>query len=346
MRRGILTGAALAVTSMAWWGCRTPTQITLTVTTTTPLVCKSIRGLVISVAATPQAAEDGVVSPVALVPERDCDEATNGFGTLVLTPGEMSTAAVVVVAGLRNAVSTCTRANGYAGCIVVRRSVSFIEHTKVTLPIEAEAACADVPCDVVTTCRAGTCVSSSYHCDDGDICQADDPRVLSDGGFDPDATHADGARPDAPPASVDATSDAMGDATTEAAADSGDPEDAGPLVNCTDTCLEDGALGLGPTCTGGPTSICCYSTTPAVHTCTSSAQCGAAYTTPIAACCTSSASCGFGNVCCLHTKGGVPMQARCESSCATGLVVCTNADVCADNRTCQPYKGTLLNACQ
>src|SRR5262249_10325946 len=48
-----------------------------------------------------------------------------------------------------------------AGCIFVRRHLSFVEHRTLTVPLIAYANCIGVPCDDRTTCSAlGQCVSA------------------------------------------------------------------------------------------------------------------------------------------------------------------------------------------
>lgn len=89
------------------------------------------------------------------------------LGTLVVTPSADS-AAIVVTAGYAGQdTAGCTPENGYENCIVARRFVAFIGHTRLTLPIEMASDCVNVPCGALTTCKAGACVSSKVECSGG-----------------------------------------------------------------------------------------------------------------------------------------------------------------------------------
>jgi hypothetical protein len=101
----------------------------------------------------------------------------------VLVPADDDDAAfgVRVVGGVEfDAEKDCTVENGFApepqpgapefpyktGCIVARRTLSFIPHTPLTLPIVLRDDCIGVPCGPSETCVHGSCVSSNVDPDD------------------------------------------------------------------------------------------------------------------------------------------------------------------------------------
>ncbi|HSO37387.1 MAG TPA: hypothetical protein VLT33_32905 [Labilithrix sp.] len=111
-------------------------------------------------ARSPQEAEDRMAlgSFSAQVERGACDGAR--IGTLVITP-QGPRGAVLVAARVSDDPTATCKPPDYKGCIVARRSFAFVDHASVTLPISLEAACADVACDVATSCRSGSCVSAS-----------------------------------------------------------------------------------------------------------------------------------------------------------------------------------------
>lgn len=149
-------------------GCQSPTQVTVELRTLGALPCTSLKGVSIVVAQTPREAEDRMKlgSLSADVPRGECNADGHTIGTLVITPSN-DTGAIIVRARISEAPDATCLPPDYRGCIVARRSFSFITHASVTLPITIEASCLDVPCDVETSCRSGVCVSSTASCSDG-----------------------------------------------------------------------------------------------------------------------------------------------------------------------------------
>lgn len=143
----------------------------------------------------PEEAEDG--APQA---EARSVDATGFIGSLVAVPKGDDDASVVVkvVMGLGRPASQCTRADGYRDCIIARRRLSYVPGTTLALPIFLDVACRDIPCDALSTCSGGACVSSTISCS-GRGCEG--PAEPIDGGtsfvdapIDPDAyTTSDGA---------------------------------------------------------------------------------------------------------------------------------------------------------
>ena len=159
-------------------GCRTPTAITLEITTDVP--CEKLRGTQIAVG-TP----DDVEGKAGAAVTPTC---RNGYvGSLVIVPsGDKSTeVGVRVVSGVDHAPEDCAAA-GYAGCIVARRAIHFIPHTELTIPIAMRLVCVGDPCDPRSTCVEGTCVSSTVPKCSG-RCELDPGPIMShDAGTDAD----------------------------------------------------------------------------------------------------------------------------------------------------------------
>ncbi len=189
--------------------CLAPTQLTLVIETDVP--CPELKGVAITVSDRPEGAESkGFVTAET----SDC-QAGGRVGTLVLTPSDSGRAAVVVVAGVTRPARECTAESGYEGCIVARRLVSFIDHTALVVPVRLEVDCLDVPCNAISTCSKGKCVSSETSCDGTDCSKF---GVTSDGGIavvedaptSNDATLPPDAPADAP--GFDAGADALDEA--------------------------------------------------------------------------------------------------------------------------------------
>jgi len=140
-------------------GCRGPTQVTVEVGST-GIPCASLKGVSIVVARSPQEAEDRMAlgSLSAEVARGVCDGAR--VGTLVITP-QGPRGAILVVARVSDDPGATCKPPEYKGCVVARRSFAFVEHVAVTLPVPLEVACADVPCDVETSCLAGRCATAA-----------------------------------------------------------------------------------------------------------------------------------------------------------------------------------------
>lgn len=123
--------------------------------------------------------------PPGTVTDR-CAPESGRIGSIVLVPDDEKDApfAVRIVAGLTKSADDCV-ADGYVGgCVVARRSLSFVPHTTLNLPIVLEASCIDVPCEATQTCRRGSCVSA----------QIDDPQHCTEpGGCDDGAGGANGS---------------------------------------------------------------------------------------------------------------------------------------------------------
>ncbi len=281
-------GGLFVATLVAAQACLAPTQLTLVVDTDVP--CPELKGVAITVSDRPEGAETkGFVTAET----SDC-QAGGRVGTLVVTPSDSGRAAIVVVAGVTRPARECSSANGYEGCIVARRLVSFVDHTALVVPVRLEVDCLDVPCNAISTCSKGRCVSSETICDDTDCSKV---GVAQDGGE---------ALVDAP-TSNDATvpPDATGPA--DAAEDVTSPNDAAPDAPV--SCAYDPRVPCnGGRCQAG--QVCCQNVTTFAEYCAVMACNGNDRTLR----CRSNAECDAGLICCLAPSYA---YTQCGSSCGT-----------------------------
>ncbi|HEY8078332.1 MAG TPA: hypothetical protein VIF62_29590 [Labilithrix sp.] len=170
----------------------------------------------------------------------------DGFvGSLVVVPGSSKEAplAVKVVMGVTRDPHDCSIAQP-DGCIFARRTLSYVPHRALQLPLELYARCVGVPCDASTTCNfLGECVPAAVDpssCDSPNGCSAPGDQPPQDGGTTP------------PPGSGDASSDASVDAPSDGPTTMFDGGDGGAM----------GSVGCPPsgTCAAG---LCCVDTSPA-----------------------------------------------------------------------------------
>ena len=201
MRRPIVACLALATTLL---GCREPTQITVVVTS--DVACAENEGTAITVGEHGDL-EDRPPSATTL----ECAGSSPRIGSLVVVPSgdKDDEVAIKVALGVNGTVDECVSPPYADHCIVARRLLRYLPHTKLELPIAMRRECRGVFCDPNTTCVLGQCVSAEVSPDEctGSGC---DETVL----LDPDA----GPTADA---GADASLDAAADASVEASADSG-----------------------------------------------------------------------------------------------------------------------------
>ena len=173
-----LTAIVIAVS------CRDATQITVDITTDVPCV-----GLPNDAGATAPA-EPGLFSKngrVALwltdptTPQtvaRSCtpDGARSRVGTIAIVPSGSSDDRVSVTVAIDSKDPTrselCNQTAPSPDCIVARRTVGFIPHTPLTLPIHLSLACAGVDCEKGYTCDNGSCVPADVTCQN-ETCSTD-----------------------------------------------------------------------------------------------------------------------------------------------------------------------------
>ena len=112
-------------------GCRTPTSITLSITT--DVHCSDLKGISIS---TGNRATFETASPVTSTTQcTTLDGKTSRIGTLVVVPsgGNDDEVAIRIVAGLDRPVEECTASDRYRGCVVARRFIRFQSHVELQL---------------------------------------------------------------------------------------------------------------------------------------------------------------------------------------------------------------------
>ncbi|HEY8078000.1 MAG TPA: hypothetical protein VIF62_27930 [Labilithrix sp.] len=164
--RRLLAGVALAsVAAIALVAaCKTPTQVTVDVTLVKSQ-CQQTNGTAIIAASDPASAEQRVDGGYPSAVTSSCadtpDQTKKEIGTLVLTPGDSDRGAVIVLVSFsKDHTAADCRPPLYTDCVVARRSFGFLDHQRLTLPIEIDYDCVNVPCDSTSTCRQGQCFSS------------------------------------------------------------------------------------------------------------------------------------------------------------------------------------------
>lgn len=130
-------------------GCLDPTEVTVQVTTDLP--CAQLKGTTIRVGPSPV----DKLAPSASQPSCDSE---GHIGTVVILPNESRGSAVLqVTTGVGESPEACV-VDGYkGGCVVARRAISFVPHTRLTLPVVMQNGCLNVPCDESSTCINGAC---------------------------------------------------------------------------------------------------------------------------------------------------------------------------------------------
>jgi hypothetical protein len=205
---------ALAVVAIADQACLGPTEILVSVRTNAPCTDpKQWQGVAIYVGE-PGSAFESSVGPAAAWPSCDSSGAAGSFsnvGSVMLVPTSARDAevAIRVVAGLTVATEQCT-APEYQGCIVARRTLSYLPHQMQSLDIDLTVECVSVGCDALHTCYGGECVGtstsaapesdagvdpflSSVRCGDNLRCPLGDPNQVCCAAFDLDAGTGQGS---------------------------------------------------------------------------------------------------------------------------------------------------------
>lgn len=209
MPRSAASAALLVVLAVAPLACRTPTQVTLTITTELPCGPKTPRTLV-RVGSLGQLKKPDTVDATVCVDGR--------VGSLVIVPsGDKSDVVGLEVVTRDNDDPTkCNDAPGadpkeMQGCIIARRALAFVPHSELELPVDLQRACLGKTCDPSHTCVEGVCVDAYIR--DSSVCFGDTCRLHAPSGGD--------AGVDAPP--VDAPPDAVSDAADAFDADASAP---------------------------------------------------------------------------------------------------------------------------
>jgi hypothetical protein len=154
-------------------------------------------------------------------------------GDVVVTPGDASKDSALtirVAMGLRGKrAAECTDEGDLNGCIVARRKLSFVSHTRLKVPVVLYLACEGVKCAAETTCsNTGQCVPAQVDpaaCATSDGCSLPGEPPFVPGIVGPDA--GDAANEAAADAGAGADADAVADTGAEAGTDAG-PVPTGP----------------------------------------------------------------------------------------------------------------------
>lgn len=350
--------APLVVAASLSPACRTPTQVTVELRTIGGLTCAQVKGVGIVVARNAEEAEAKMAFDTlsAQVPREQCGADPRLLGTLVITPSD-GTGAIIVRARISDAPDATCKPPTYKGCIVSRRAFAFIDNAAVTLPISLEQSCLDVPCDVVSSCRTGKCVSSNAVCSEStNRCESGaEPVVASDGGIippNPDAT----VIPDGGTDSGDATIDAAADGTTEtdgasdAEVDGGADAEAGADPSGrTNLCPTNAGPVDCTTVAGGTQPFCCKNNDAGVYDCRAQNDCPG-----IRFPCVGRLPCTVANYFCCVT-GTQPEGSGCApTACITNRFYCFSDKDCpagklctgVDNASVTPADASRLWICQ
>jgi len=142
--------------------CLAPTEIVVELRT--DVACNVVAANEVGVAVAKPGDED---AGFAAVGGSLCD-GDGGLGTVVILPHDINEAVGIrVVLGVNKPTSSCT-APMYDGCIVARRSLEFIPHTPLELPIDLRQDCVGTPCDEHSTCVAPQqCADAGTTCSGG-----------------------------------------------------------------------------------------------------------------------------------------------------------------------------------
>lgn len=132
--------------------CQEPTQITLEISTNAD--CADVGGTTVAAGT-----ESNIDTGDAVGGTKRCEPKTGRIGSLVLVPsGDSDRFAIRVVTGLNKTPEECVRDGYKGGCIVARRTATFVEHSSLVLPIRMQTACLDRPCADDESCEDGRCV--------------------------------------------------------------------------------------------------------------------------------------------------------------------------------------------
>jgi hypothetical protein len=155
-RKVLLVVAALVVGSSSG-ACRDPTEIQLDIWTNVPCT-DSARWHGIAVYTGHPGLDLEQKAPA--MTSTTCD-ASGHIGTLVVVPKDSDNeeVGIRVVAGLASAPEDCG-ANGYAGCIVARRTLNYVPHTTTDLRIDLDSLCIGEGCELLQTCVNGACADA------------------------------------------------------------------------------------------------------------------------------------------------------------------------------------------
>ena len=151
-----MIASAPAVLLGSLQACRSPTEVSLDLSTDVP--CAAFSGAAISVGT-----QASVETKAPATTTTTCSGAGT-IGSLVIVPSGSTDEEITlrVAGGVGRDPETCTDdAADFTGCIVSRRAVRFIDHTPLTLEVPLRASCIGVVCPELQTCARGACVSDA-----------------------------------------------------------------------------------------------------------------------------------------------------------------------------------------
>jgi outer membrane protein assembly factor BamB len=149
-----LAGLFAAAVLVGTPNCAQPTEITLSLSTNVP--CSQLTGVAIAVGLPSE------VETMAPATTAQSCSSSGDIGTLVVVPAESKNESIEiqVIGGVNRDPTSCTAPAYGSGCIVARRSLTFIPHTPLVLDILLAQACNGVVCAADQTCVEGACTSS------------------------------------------------------------------------------------------------------------------------------------------------------------------------------------------
>lgn len=153
----------MLVTALALVGCRSPTEITVALTTDIP--CSEFKGDDLYAGSSTTLAGNPITTQQGCPQGGSAGAKVTSLGTIVLAPttDDTATVNVTVVAATSGTNAAACAANLKdlgPDCIVARRTLAYVPHTPLTLEIEITKACKGVKCDPGTTCQNGACVKT------------------------------------------------------------------------------------------------------------------------------------------------------------------------------------------
>ena len=311
MRRFVASAALLL-------SCRDPTEITIELSTDEPCEVASAQGTNITAG--------GRELPDDKAPGARTTSCANGnVGTMVLLPGGSldDAVSVRVVMGVHRSAAECTTSDGgaldYDGCIVARRSLRYLPHTRLTLPIALRAVCEGKACPG-QTCVQGQCVDPTLR---------DPSRCIDE--------QACGEQSLLPPDAGPPPPDAGFDASPSGAPDSGADAEGGPGPV---SCLGSPSASTGA-CTDADSRLtclsCCQVCQPqglAFYSAVWPCACSAGLCTT--ADCTSATSCNT-NPSRLETACTDCLLSAAKGSCGPDLQSCVAASACTPFVDCTGF---------
>lgn len=250
MRRSAFVVSALSAIAIAT-SCKDPTEIVVDVRTNVPFRTDTVTSFTVG---NPGQTESAFPTTETRAPFGPSGE----VGSLVVVPGngKDSPVSVKVVMGIGREARDCTTANAQ-GCIIARRTLRYVPHTRLDLPITLYSACVGVPCDPNTTCNIlGQCVPA----DVGDTSACAGGVCDVPGGNPPPGTPVSpaDAAPDGTGGDAAPKDSGGSDAIAEGGSDAGSDADGGvPGAPVCPTFASGG--GKGPACIAG--QVCCEHTT-------------------------------------------------------------------------------------